>query len=420
MVRTGTERAILRAETVGRRTGRSTGRGRDRCRRAGPDPGQPQAGRGRRATCTTRCRCTVFSPEDLGRRQGGPGGAPAIPRRDPGRARPEGGAGGRRDRARSCASGRPCCGSGRTRRRRGRPRPSTSGTRRLDAAGTALVDGPRAPGRATSAPLVGAHYAGWPAQRDRRSTSTTERSLGRATCSRRWPSAAADDLRGACHTVGPHRDDLELVDRRAVPARTHASQGEQRCLALALRLAAHQLATERLGRRRCCCSTTSSPSSTRPAAGPWWPSCPPGQALLTTAAARAARGRGGQVYAGVADGLVRGRRAGAGEPTGRVRRRTPSPVRSTARSTRCPGGSACRIRGAGRAVRRAGTEIVGPAMAGHVRPLRLDGAASWSWRVDHPAWATQVRMARGRSWLDRVVGETGAAIRAPRGPWSQR
>jgi DNA replication and repair protein RecF len=41
-------------------------------------------------------------------------------------------------------------------------------------------------------------------------------------------------------TLGPHRDDLVLVlDERT--ARTHASQGEQRCAALALRLGVHQL-----------------------------------------------------------------------------------------------------------------------------------------------------------------------------------
>ena len=46
--------------------------------------------------------------------------------------------------------------------------------------------------------------------------------------------------------MGPHRDELELT-LRGMAARTHASQGEQRSLALALRLAAHRLATERLG-----------------------------------------------------------------------------------------------------------------------------------------------------------------------------
>ena len=48
-----------------------------------------------------------------------------------------------------------------------------------------------------------------------------------------------DDLRRGVNTVGPHRDDLLLeIDGRE--ARTHASQGEQRCLALALRLGVHR------------------------------------------------------------------------------------------------------------------------------------------------------------------------------------
>jgi DNA replication and repair protein RecF len=53
-----------------------------------------------------------------------------------------------------------------------------------------------------------------------------------------------DDLRRGVNTVGPHRDDLVLtLDGRE--ARTHASQGEQRCLALALRIGVHQLVRAR-------------------------------------------------------------------------------------------------------------------------------------------------------------------------------
>jgi len=49
-----------------------------------------------------------------------------------------------------------------------------------------------------------------------------------------------EDLRRQVTTVGPHRDELDItVGGR--PARTHASQGEQRCVALALRLATHEL-----------------------------------------------------------------------------------------------------------------------------------------------------------------------------------
>ncbi len=55
-----------------------------------------------------------------------------------------------------------------------------------------------------------------------------------------------DDLRRGVSTVGPHRDDLAIW-LNGLPARTHASQGEQRTLALSLRLAAHRLVTERTG-----------------------------------------------------------------------------------------------------------------------------------------------------------------------------
>lgn len=59
-------------------------------------------------------------------------------------------------------------------------------------------------------------------------------------------SSRGDDLRRAVSTVGPHRDEVEL-DVGGMPARTHASQGEQRTLSLALRLAAHRLVAERTG-----------------------------------------------------------------------------------------------------------------------------------------------------------------------------
>ncbi|MDH4167998.1 MAG: DNA replication/repair protein RecF [Acidimicrobiia bacterium] len=55
-----------------------------------------------------------------------------------------------------------------------------------------------------------------------------------------------DDLRRGVTTVGPHRDDVVLAIG-GLAARTHASQGEQRSLALALRLAAQRLATEETG-----------------------------------------------------------------------------------------------------------------------------------------------------------------------------
>ena len=49
-------------------------------------------------------------------------------------------------------------------------------------------------------------------------------------------SARSEDLRRSASTVGPHRDDV-VLEIGGLPARSHASQGEQRSLALALRLA---------------------------------------------------------------------------------------------------------------------------------------------------------------------------------------
>lgn len=69
------------------------------------------------------------------------------------------------------------------------------------------------------------------------------RDLGLA---RALADAQRDELRRGVSLVGPHRDDLVLtID--GLPARTHASQGEQRSLALALRLAAHAVVTDAVG-----------------------------------------------------------------------------------------------------------------------------------------------------------------------------
>ena len=59
-------------------------------------------------------------------------------------------------------------------------------------------------------------------------------------------AARDDELRRGVSLVGPHRDEL-LVTIDGLPARTHASQGEQRSVALALRLAAHRVVTEAAG-----------------------------------------------------------------------------------------------------------------------------------------------------------------------------
>lgn len=56
-------------------------------------------------------------------------------------------------------------------------------------------------------------------------------------------AARVIDIRLRASTVGPQRDDIELMID-GLPARTHASQGEQRSLALALRLGTHRLLAE--------------------------------------------------------------------------------------------------------------------------------------------------------------------------------
>ncbi|MGQ0679006.1 MAG: DNA replication/repair protein RecF [Actinomycetota bacterium] len=54
------------------------------------------------------------------------------------------------------------------------------------------------------------------------------------------------DLETASTSAGPHRDDL-LVELNGVPARSYASQGEQRSLALSLRMAERDVAERALG-----------------------------------------------------------------------------------------------------------------------------------------------------------------------------
>lgn len=56
-------------------------------------------------------------------------------------------------------------------------------------------------------------------------------------------AARRDELRRGVSLVGPHRDEL-VLSIAGLPARTHASQGEQRSLALAMRLAVHRVVTD--------------------------------------------------------------------------------------------------------------------------------------------------------------------------------
>lgn len=95
-------------------------------------------------------------------------------------------------------------------------------------------------------------------------------------------AARRDDLRRQTTSVGPHRDELHLeIEGR--PARTQASQGEQRSAALSLRLASHLLVTNDTGRTPVLLLddvfSELDPRRSSALVG----QLPPGQVLLTTA-----------------------------------------------------------------------------------------------------------------------------------------
>jgi DNA replication and repair protein RecF len=240
MVRGGAERAIIRAEldnggspTLVEAEIAPAGRSRTQVNR------KAVQGRKDLATATP---CTIFSPEDLALIGGGPRGRRELLDDTLALLDPEGArAADDTDRALRQRAAL-------LRQSGGRLTPEVATTldvwdQRLARAGTTLVAarerlvealaefvGP-AYGRLAGAggkPLVGQRY-----QR------SWEGELGEALAARR-----ADDLRRGVNTVGPHRDDL-FLEIEGREARTHASQGEQRCLALALRIGVHQLVRSR-------------------------------------------------------------------------------------------------------------------------------------------------------------------------------
>jgi DNA replication and repair protein RecF len=105
--------------------------------------------------------------------------------------------------------------------------------------------------------------------------------LGRGLAAALRDARTADVRRGVC-TVGPHRDDVGL-SLGGMPARSHASQGEQRTLALALRLAVHRVVADETGTPPVLLldDVFSELDPDRSAA--LLANLPPGQVLLTTA-----------------------------------------------------------------------------------------------------------------------------------------
>ena len=96
--------------------------------------------------------------------------------------------------------------------------------------------------------------------------------------------ARADEVRRGVSLVGPQRDDL-VLELEGRPARTHASQGEQRAFALALRLAAHQVVAAAVGEPPVLLLDDVFSELDPARSEALVTHLPPGQALLTTAQA---------------------------------------------------------------------------------------------------------------------------------------
>jgi len=288
LVRDGCSRAVVRG--LGERSGReilveaevlATGRGRATLNR------QPVR---RTADLADGVACSVFSPDDIDLVKGGPAGRRRMldellvhlhPRADVQRRDLE-----RILRQRTALLRQMAAGGG----GRGPLRPDTTTTLAVwdaklvevgEAVGAARAElvtglgpgvdaayralsGPDDPIPSTSAVAL-AYDAPWRA-------GGLERALA---------AVRADELRRGVCLAGPHRDDL-VITLAGMPARTHSSQGEQRSLALALRLAAHRMVTDRLGEPPLLLldDVFSELDATRRSA--LLVELPPGQAVLTT------------------------------------------------------------------------------------------------------------------------------------------
>jgi len=240
MVRGGEDRAIVRAELE--HDGRPTlveaeivaaGRSRTQVNR------KTASGRKELATATP---CSIFSPEDLAIISGGPKGRRELLDDTLGLLDPEG--------ARAADE------TERVLRQRGALLRQAGGRVSADVASTLdvwdqrLADAGKvlvaARERLVAAleSVVGPAYgrlagAGGRVLVGQRYERSWEGDLHDALVARR-----TDDVRRGVTTTGPHRDDL-ILELEGRQARTHASQGEQRCLALALRIGIHQLVVAR-------------------------------------------------------------------------------------------------------------------------------------------------------------------------------
>jgi DNA replication and repair protein RecF len=144
------------------------------------------------------------------------------------------------------------------RQSRGRTTPEVTATldvwdQRLAEAGTGLADARDRLARDLQ-PLVADSYGALSTGPDSGSSRPADRSVT-MSYSRSWSGELApalfeardEDLRRAVTSVGPHRDEL-VMTLEGRDTRHQASQGEQRTLAIALRLSVHRLVVERTGR----------------------------------------------------------------------------------------------------------------------------------------------------------------------------
>jgi DNA replication and repair protein RecF len=236
MVRTGSERAVVRAELDGPDSPTLVeaeivvaGRSRTKVNRKAVSSRRDMAG---------AAPCTIFSPEDLVIVSGGPRGrrevlddALALLDAEGARAADETERVLRQRAALLRQSG-------------GRASEEITATlevwdHRLADSGKVLVAA-RERLVADLCPLVGSAYSHLAGAGDRVLTSLRYVRSWEGDLLGTLAACRRDDLRRGVNTVGPHRDDL-LLQIEGREARTHASQGEQRCLALSLRLGVHEL-----------------------------------------------------------------------------------------------------------------------------------------------------------------------------------
>lgn len=175
----------------------------------------------------------------------------------------------------------------------GNPRPAADVSRTLDVwdakmaeAGEALVRARRGLLDAL-APRLGATFgrlAGASSAGGRTEVAMEYQASWQGTLSAALEASRTEDLRRGLSSVGPHRDEVGLFVGR-LPARTHASRGEQRCLALALRLAGHDLVTERIESAPVLLLDDVFSELDEDRSGALLGALPAGQAILTTAGA---------------------------------------------------------------------------------------------------------------------------------------